>query len=114
TAGLTVSSGGVVSGSGLLLGLNHDAGLITGLGLSGSIEVQSGGEADAIRVSSGTITVDKGGVLSGAALLSGNGAFLADVVQGLAIGAVLGAGQTERVASGGVASGAVVGSGGVE
>ena len=113
---LTISSGGTVSGPGLIEGgTSYDAGSIFGVllgsvGANTTLEIRSGGTASAITDAHGYIIVDSGATVSGALL---NGAYGAETwVQGVTVGTVISSANAEYVSSGGLSESATVYSGG--
>jgi fibronectin-binding autotransporter adhesin len=107
---LTVSKGGVVVGPGPLQANNGIAGEVSGVTLEGSLALSAGAVASGVTVSFGIVDVAAGARAAGT-VFAGSG-FLDDL--GSAAGTVLRIGAQIQVDSGGLASGDIISSGGLE
>jgi autotransporter passenger strand-loop-strand repeat protein len=87
----TVAAGGALNGTGEILGTVYDQGAVSGVSVSGNLEVAAKGVASGVVMVSGALQVDSGG---------------------FSVSAQINSGATEVVSSGASVSGTIVNSGG--
>ncbi|HZZ89914.1 MAG TPA: hypothetical protein VFE13_16420 [Caulobacteraceae bacterium] len=98
----TIQSGGVLRGAGAIGG-GVDHGVVSGVTVSGNLNVNAGGLTSRVTVAHGAETVGSGGLSVSAAILSGASEVVS--AQGVASLTVVASGGSEYVAVGGVVDG---------